>query len=169
MSTPPVLRILWLDPDALTPSVHAAKAHTTAQIQALAESITACGLDQPLVADQDGVLIKGHARRQAALALGLRQVPVIVRHDLDNDGKRLARLADNRCAESHWLPDILASELESLAKNRPDLLLASGFSMAQIQGLLQNQTPPPVACKTFEPRGGKLRRQCPYCGGRFAC
>jgi len=167
MLHPPVLRILWLDPDVLTPSPHAAKAHTAAQVQALAAGIKASGLDQPLVTDSDGVLIKGHARRQAALLLGLGQVPVIVRHDLDENEKRQARLADNSCAESHWLPDILASELETLAEQRPDLLQASGFTHQQIQGLVQRETPPPVACKAYEPDGG-LRRQCPNCGERFA-
>lgn len=169
MQRPLVLRILWLEPEVLTPSPHAAKAHTTAQVQALAAAIAAGGLDQPLVADQNGVLIKGHARRQAAMLLGLRQAPVIVRHDLDENEKRLARLADNRCAESHWLHDVLATELEALAQQRPGLLPASGFTPSQIQGLLQRETPSPVACKVYEPKSGKLRRQCPYCGGRFAC
>jgi len=164
----PVLRIEWCDPARLAASSRAAKAHPREQVLALAESIAAFGLDQPLVADAGGVLIKGHGRLLAARQLGLRQVPVLVRQDLDAEECRLARLADNRCAESHWLPGPLAAELAGLQALRPGLLQACGFSREQVQGLIQAEPPPVTPLRAYADARGGLERQCPHCGGGIA-
>lgn len=161
---PPVLRIFWRAPDEFRPSLDAAKAHPPEQIEALARSIALLGFDQPLVVDNNDTIIKGHGRLRAALFLGLDQVPAIVRQDLEPDECRLARLADNCCAESHWLPDILTRELEALADQAPHLLPASGFSEERIQGLLQRRSPPAAAFPRYRPDAPGLERQCPRCG-----
>lgn len=164
----PVLRVCWRDPATLLPSPQAAKAHPLSQIQALACSMAAFGLDQPLVIDGEDRLIKGHGRLLAARQLEMRQVPVIVRNDLDFQEVRAARLADNRTAESHWLPGPLAEELQYLSSLRPGLLPATGFSQEQIQGLIQAETPPEAVCRAYRTDKNGVTKQCPHCGGQFA-
>jgi len=47
-------------------------------VDAVAESIKAFGFRQPIVVDEDGVIIVGHTRWKAAIKLGPAKVPVLV-------------------------------------------------------------------------------------------
>src|SRR5581483_4728902 len=47
-----------------------------AAVDAVAASILAFGFRQPIVVDEDGVIIVGHTRYKAARKLGLTEVPV---------------------------------------------------------------------------------------------
>jgi ParB-like chromosome segregation protein Spo0J len=87
-------RIEWRDPASLTPYSNNAKTHPVEQVDKIAASIASFGFDQPIVVDGDGVIIKGHGRREASLRLGLDNVPVLVRTDLSVAEIKAARLAD---------------------------------------------------------------------------
>jgi ParB-like chromosome segregation protein Spo0J len=52
--------------------------HSAEQLEQIKAGMLAFGLTNPLLVDEDGVLIAGHARREAASALGIAKVPVIV-------------------------------------------------------------------------------------------
>ncbi|MCM1297626.1 MAG: ParB N-terminal domain-containing protein, partial [Muribaculaceae bacterium] len=47
-------------------------------VEAVAASIKEFGWQQPIVVDKNGVIIAGHTRYKAALALGMEIVPVTV-------------------------------------------------------------------------------------------
>lgn len=126
--------IEWKDPNSLTPYANNTKAHPTEQIDKIAAAIAEFGWDQPIVVDGQGVILKGHGRREAALRLGLKLVPVVVRSDLTEAQKKAARIADNKVAESAWLTDQLKLELESLAELDFDLTL-TGFDAADLSSL----------------------------------
>jgi DNA modification methylase len=128
-------RIEWRDPATLTPYSNNAKTHPTEQIDKIAASIASFGFDQPIVVDTDGVIIKGHGRREASLRLGLDQVPVLVRDDLSVTEIKAARLADNRTAQSPWDEDLLRVELAGLLEQDFDVGL-TGFDLAEIDELL---------------------------------
>jgi ParB-like chromosome segregation protein Spo0J len=100
--------------DDIKPYELNAKNHDAAQISKIAKSIKEFGFDQPIVVDGDGVVIKGHGRRLAAIQLGLSTVPVVVRTDLSPEAVRAARLADNRVAVSDIDTEKLQEELASL-------------------------------------------------------
>lgn len=100
--------------DDIKPYELNAKNHDTVQIGKIAKSIKEFGFDQPIVVDGDGVVIKGHGRRLAAIQLGLSTVPVVVRTDLSPEAVRAARLADNRVAVSDIDTEKLQEELASL-------------------------------------------------------
>ena len=53
-----------------------------AAVDAVAESIKAFGFRQPIVVDEAGIIIAGHARYFAAIRLGMEKVPVHVAKDL---------------------------------------------------------------------------------------
>jgi ParB-like chromosome segregation protein Spo0J len=49
-----------------------------AAVDAVAASIRAFGFLQPIVVDEEGVILAGHTRYKAALKLGLETAPVLV-------------------------------------------------------------------------------------------
>lgn len=108
------LKIEMWNPEKLVPYELNSKIHDNPQVEKIAKAITQFGFDQPIVVDKDGVIIKGHGRRLASLKLGLKQVPVLVRHDLTPEQVRAARVADNRVALSGIDTDMLQKELADL-------------------------------------------------------
>src|ERR1017187_4265617 len=79
-----------------------------AAVDAVAASIKEFGFRQPIVVDEDGVIIVGHTRYKAALKLGLTEVPVHVAVGLSPAQAKAYRLADNQTASlSSWDDDKL--------------------------------------------------------------
>lgn len=84
-------------------------------VEPVAQSIRTFGFQQPLVVDEQGVILAGHTRWAAARKLKLNEVPVVVASDLTPDQARAYRLADNKTAElADWEPASLARELDAL-------------------------------------------------------
>ena len=76
--------------------------HNDEQIQAIASSIKEFGFDQPILINQDGLIIAGHGRWLAAQQLGLEQVPCVVT-TLDEVKERARRILDNKIQnDSLW-------------------------------------------------------------------
>src|SRR5437868_10054581 len=81
-------------------------------VDAVAASIREFGFRQPIVVDEQGVIIVGHARYKAALKLGLDMVPVHVAVGLTPAQTKAYRLADNQTASlAQWDYDLLPLEL----------------------------------------------------------
>src|SRR5580698_6028837 len=99
-----------------------------AAVAAVAASIKEFGFRQPIVVDEQGVIIVGHTRYKAALKLGLEMVPVHVAVGLSPAQAKAYRIADNQTATmSQWDDDKLPLELIELQKLNFDLNL-TGFS-----------------------------------------
>src|SRR3954467_13632034 len=74
-----------------------------AAVDAVAASLKAFGFRQPIVVDEDGVIIVGHTRYKAALKLGMTEVPVHVARGLSKAQVKAYRIADNQTAQfSGW-------------------------------------------------------------------
>src|SRR3954465_2442964 len=72
-------------------------------VDALAASIREFGFRQPIVLDEQGIIIVGHTRWKAAQKLGLLEVPVHVAAGLTPKQIRAYRIADNQTASlSSW-------------------------------------------------------------------
>lgn len=92
-----------------------ARTHDSKQIDLIGKSLQAFGWMNPLLADQDGVLIAGHGRWMAAKRLGLTDVPVIRFEHLTDDELRAYRLTDNQLATlAGWDKKTLKEELKCL-------------------------------------------------------
>ena len=101
-------------------------------VDAVATSIREFGFRQPIVVDEDGVIIVGHARWKAAQQLGLEQVPVHVARGLTPAQIRAYRIADNKTNElADWNLELLPAELEALRELDFDLL-SIGFTADEI-------------------------------------
>ncbi len=105
-------------------------------VEAVARSIEEFGFRQPIVVDQEGVIIVGHTRHKAALKLGLDVVPVIVAKELTPAQVKAYRLSDNATgALADWDCELLSQELAGLDALDFDLD-SLGFSQRELAGLL---------------------------------
>lgn len=105
-------------------------------IAKVAASIKEYGFRQPIVVDEEMVIIAGHTRLQAAQQLGLKKVPVHIATGLTQAQIKAYRLADNRTHEdSEWDEELLAIELGELDELGFDLDL-TGFEAIELEELL---------------------------------
>ena len=93
-------------------------------------------MQNPVLVDEQGVLIAGHGRVPAAARLELSSVPVIVARGWSEEEKQAYRLADNElAARASWDPDLLCSELRDLKFSGFDLKLI-GFEPDRLEDIL---------------------------------
>jgi site-specific DNA-methyltransferase (adenine-specific) len=112
-----------------------------AAVEAVAASIREFDFRQPVVVDEEGVIVVGHTRYRAALLLGLTEVPVHVARGLTPAQLKAYRIADNQTNRlSEWDYDRLPIELAELQGMDFDLSL-TGFSADELLALL---APPPT-------------------------
>ncbi|WP_135468455.1 site-specific DNA-methyltransferase [Crenalkalicoccus roseus] len=114
-----------------------ARVHGAAQIEQIKTSMLAFGFTNPLLVDEAGVLIAGHGRLEAALALGLERVPVIVLRHLSPAQKEALRLADNRIAENATWDQALLREALAGVQAAAEIDVATlGFSADELSAIL---------------------------------
>jgi hypothetical protein len=123
--------------DRLTPYANNPRLHSAADIERIAASILKWGWTNPVLVDEQGVLIAGHGRVAAAAKLGLTiPIPVIVARGWSDEEKQAYRLADNElAARGSWDPDLLRSELRDLKFTGFDLDLI-GFEPDRLEEIL---------------------------------
>lgn len=109
--------------EEIKPYPNNSKEHQDRQVKQIAASIQEFGFNQPIVVDNDDVIIVGHGRYMAAKFLGFEKVPVL-KIDLNEEQAKSYRLADNKLNESKWKMDIVIEELKSMSIEMIDL---SGF------------------------------------------
>lgn len=84
-------------------------------VDAVMQSIKQFGFKNPIIVDENMVIISGHTRRLAALKLSMDKVPVIIAKDLTEEQVRAFRLADNRVASfSSWDENKLKEEIADI-------------------------------------------------------
>lgn len=88
--------IQFASPSTLKPYFRNVKIHDKANVAKIASLISQYDFDQPIVVDEDRVIIKGHGRYMASLYAGKKMVPFIVRSDLTQEQVKASRIADNR-------------------------------------------------------------------------
>jgi DNA modification methylase len=111
-------------------------------VDAVAASIKEFGFNQPIVVDEQGVIIVGHTRHKAALKLGMETVPVCTAAGLTPAQARAYRLADNQTAAlSRFDEARLVQELLELQGQNYDLNL-TGFGEEEILRLLNADSSP---------------------------
>lgn len=91
--------------------------HNDTQIERIARSIKEFGFNQPIVIDEDGVILVGHGRLEAAKSLGLTDAPTLTIKNLSEEQKRAYRILDNKLQnDSEWEFENLSTELDFLTE-----------------------------------------------------
>ena len=84
-------------------------------VEAVRQSIRQFGFNNPVIVDDDNVLVAGHTRTEAARLEGYMEIPVIRAHHLTPEQVQAFRLVDNKVAElAEWDDQLLAQELEAI-------------------------------------------------------
>ena len=130
----------------LRPHPNNARTHSKKQIQRIADSIKHFGFTFPVLVDENGFILAGHARLAAAQLLGMREVPVLVVSGLSDAEKRAYILADNKLAEmAGYDRAALAIELCELAPLLADAgldIALTGFEPTEIDALMNDHVDP---------------------------
>ena len=121
---------------ALQPHARNARTHSRRQIKKIAASIERFGFVNPVLIDENNLIIAGHGRVAAARQLGWTEVPTLRIEHLNETEKRAYVLADNRLAEeAGWDQEMLAIELQGLIELDFSIELA-GFDTAEADFIL---------------------------------
>ncbi|MEQ1788860.1 MAG: ParB N-terminal domain-containing protein [Rickettsiales bacterium] len=108
---------------------------TAHAVDKVAASIKEFGFRQPIVVDNEMVIIAGHVRYLASQKLELKKVPVHVADGLSAEQVNAYRIADNRTGEeAQWDNEMLALEIGELEAASFDKSLL-GFEVSELEQL----------------------------------
>lgn len=129
-------------------------------VGAVSESIRQTGYNNPIIVDENMVILCGHTRLKSLKKLGIRQIQVLKVSGLTEDQKKRYRLLDNKTGEyASWDYVALTEEMEGLDWEGLDLDWGIG---------LEEEDP---EMEEKEPKEKKekdeLEYECPECGFRF--
>jgi ParB-like chromosome segregation protein Spo0J len=125
----------------LKPFPNNPRRHPEAQIARLMRGIERVWTN-PILIDETGTVLAGHARLEAAKRLGLTEVPTLTIVGLSAAEKRAVVIADNRLPEQAvWDFDLLREHFKELIEIDFDVEL-TGFSTGEIDLVLDGKPAP---------------------------
>jgi ParB-like chromosome segregation protein Spo0J len=106
-----------------------------AAIAKVAASLQEFGWRQPIVVDEDMVVVAGHTRLEAARTLNMEQVPVHIARGLTPEQIKAYRIADNRVGqEAEWDEELLRLELGEL-EGMDFNMESTGFNAGELRDI----------------------------------
>ena len=104
-----------IDINALTPYENNARTHSPDQLEMIGNSIKEFGFINPVIIDENNMILVGHGRVMAAKRIGIKQVPFRRVTNLTEDQKKAYIIADNKLSDlGGWDDELLLAELESI-------------------------------------------------------
>ena len=139
-------------------------------VNAVAESIRQCSYITPIIVDENYVIIAGHTRYKALVALGIDDAECLICDGLTEEQKKKYRFLDNKIGEkATWDLMKLEVELEGLDLEGFDFLGmaadlpvdsdGSSGSEKELTGTTE------IDAEVFGDE--KFKYECPNCGFRF--
>ena len=130
----------WVPLAELKANPKNARTHSHKQIKKIRRSLRTFGPLNPIVADENNIILAGHGRAEAARQEGFTHLPVLRFSHLTDAQKRAYLIADNKIGqEAGWDREMLALELGELIEFLPthglDVAL-TGFEAAEIDLLI---------------------------------
>ena len=124
-------RIVWRPIGALKEFPGNPRRHPESQLAILMKSIKRLWTN-PILIDEVGTILAGHARAEAARRLGMTEVPTITISGLNTSEKHAVVIADNRLPElAAWDFDVLRLQFQDLIDIDFDIEL-TGFSTGEV-------------------------------------
>lgn len=121
------LKVEWAAMQTLRANTRNARTHSNKQRRQIAANLRKFGFLNPVLVDDDNMILAGHGRVEAARLEGFGAVPVNRFDHLTDAQKRAYVIADNKIAEqAGWDREILAIALGELI----DLLRVEGFDVS---------------------------------------
>src|SRR5262245_12574027 len=155
--------IEYLPPERLKPYARNPMKHPPEQVAQIVKSIREFGFTQPVLIDEDDMILAGHGRQLAALELKLKEIPTVRRTGFTKAQKKAYVMADNQIARTSdfdW--EILADELRDLRDEEFDLDL-TGFRDFEREPLLEAVFNPTKTEHTSAEEFADFRKQVVRC------
>jgi hypothetical protein len=112
--------------------------HDEGQIARIRSSLREYGFTNPIIINDEGMILAGHGRWMAAQAEGIDEVPCVMLHGLTKAQQRAYVIADNQIAlTATWDYDALGAELAQLVEAQEIDPTLTGFDQAEIDALIQ--------------------------------
>ena len=116
------MEIIYKKPGELKAYERNNKIHDLSNVEQIAASIKEFGFNNPVLIDENNVIVAGHGRKEAAELLEFEMIPCIVIDDLTEEQIKAFRIADNKLPEnSKWDFEALEKELKELQESDFDL------------------------------------------------
>ena len=132
------MQIINKNPTDLKINPNNSRTHSKQQLQQISASMDEFGFTNPILIDEDDVIIAGHGRREASILRGMSEVPCVVLRNLTETQRRAYMIADNQLPlNAGWDLDMLKFELEKLAEEDFDLDIL-GFDTSFLDDLFQD-------------------------------
>ena len=127
------LEVIYKPIDSLTPYINNPREHSEQQIMHLASSIEEFGFNNPVLIDDQDVVIAGHGRLLAAKSIDLLEIPTITLLGLTEAQRKAYVIADNQMGlTSTWIDELLKKNLQELTELDFDLdLLGWGSNLPE--------------------------------------
>jgi DNA modification methylase len=126
--------------ELLTTNPRNARIHGPEQIEQIRESLREFGWTMPVLVRENGMLIAGHGRLEAAKLEGITEVPTIVARGWTEAQCQAYAICDNKLTDSsHWDEELLRLELGDLREAGFNLTL-TGFDQDELDRLLVVET-----------------------------
>jgi ParB-like chromosome segregation protein Spo0J len=152
--------------DKLTGYARNSRTHSDEQVAQIAASIKEFGFTNPILIDDDNMIIAGHGRFSAAHRMGMKEVPCIRLSHLDEAQKKAYVIADNQLAtKAGWNYEMLAVEIDELNDAKYDISKI-GFTIEELENLIGSPTIPPIVDENRED-SDKKPVICPKCSHEF--
>lgn len=116
------MQIVEVEINKIVPYEKNPRQHGEQQINRIASSIAEFGFNQPVVIDENSIVLVGHGRLAAAKKIGLKSIPTLRLVGLSEAQKKAYRIIDNKLQnDSTWQIEDLGMELQSLEEFGFDL------------------------------------------------
>ena len=132
------MKIEEMDIDLIKPYKNNPREIPMESVQKVMNSIREFGNNQPIVVDNDNVIVVGHTRWKALKQLGKAKA-YLVKKEFPKGQAMAYRIMDNRSGEeSKWSNKLLATELNILKDDNFDLQL-TGFNLTELENLANDK------------------------------
>lgn len=131
-----MLTIEYRPIESLIPYARNSRTHSDEQVAQIASSIKEFGFVNPILIDQESIIIAGHGRLLAAQRLKIKEVPIILLDKLTEAQRKALVIADNRIAlNAGWDYEMLSVELDELKDDGFNITLL-GLSDKELDELI---------------------------------
>jgi DNA modification methylase len=132
------LKIEYRPIGEIIPYENNSRTHSAEQVKQIEKSMLEFDVYNPILIDENNIIIAGHGRLEAAKNLGMAELPTIVLAGLTEAQRRALTIADNSIAlNSGWDEEKLAEELAFLQDEDFDIDITA-LDAAYIDGLLHD-------------------------------
>lgn len=126
-------------------------------VNAVAESISQVGYNNPIIVDENNVILAGHTRLKGLMKRNIKEAEVLIIFGLTEEQKRKYRLLDNKTGEySSWDYVALAEELDGL-----------DWEGLELDWGMEKEIKEEKPEKEPKEEEEEFEYECPECGYRF--